>query len=67
MDRQPAGTSAGLRKPFWNNGKMFKVLLIATAALVVVALGGAVFLMFWDIPAPSARVERVIPDARFPK
>ncbi len=46
---------------------MFKIVMIAVAALVAVGLGGTVFLMFWDIPAPSARVERVIPDARLPK
>lgn len=36
--------------------------------LVVIALaGGAVFLATWDIPAPVKKVERVLPDDRFPR
>jgi hypothetical protein len=46
---------------------MLKIALGAVALLVVMSIGGAAFLMVWDIPAPSARVERVIPDARLPK
>ena len=46
---------------------MLKIALGAVVLLVVVSIGGAAFLMVWDIPAPSARVERVIPDARLPK
>ena len=44
---------------------MAKFVLIAFAALIVI--GGTGFLMIWDIPAPSERVERVIPDAKLPK
>lgn len=29
--------------------------------------GGAVFLMTYDIPAPTERIEKVIPDDRFPR
>ena len=46
---------------------MSRILLIFVALLVVIVLGGGVFLMLWDIPAPTARVEKVIPDARFPR
>jgi small neutral amino acid transporter SnatA (MarC family) len=46
---------------------MGKFVLIALAALVVIVVCGAGVLMVWDIPAPSARVERVIPDAKLPK
>jgi len=46
---------------------MNRLLLISVAVLVVIVLGGGVFLMLWDIPAPTARVEKVIPDARFPR
>jgi hypothetical protein len=46
---------------------MLKIALGAVALLVVLSIGGVAFLMVWDIPAPQARVERVIPDARFPK
>jgi len=46
---------------------MGKFILIAFAVLLIVGSAGAVVLMFWDIPAPTARVERIIPDARFPR
>jgi hypothetical protein len=40
-------------------------------ALVVVILiaimAGALFLAMWDIPAPSQRIEQVVPNDRFPK
>jgi hypothetical protein len=46
---------------------MGRFFLIAAALLVVILIGGTVFLMVWNIPAPTARVEKVIPDARFPR
>jgi hypothetical protein len=46
---------------------MAKFALIAAAVLVVVIVGALGTLMFWNIPAPSARVEHVIPDAKLPK
>lgn len=39
---------------------------IILAALVLV-LGGAIFLLTWDIPPPTAAVEVVIPDAQLPR
>jgi hypothetical protein len=41
------------------------VALIVVVALAVAA--GGLFLAFWEIPAPSKPVEKVLPDARFPK
>jgi hypothetical protein len=41
-----------------------RVLLVVV--LVAVA-GGTMFLMTWEIPAPSARIERVIPDDKLPR
>jgi len=35
--------------------------------IVLGAAGGAVFLSMWDIPAPTALVEKEIPDDRFPR
>jgi hypothetical protein len=35
--------------------------------LTVLVLGGAVFLVTWDIPPPTSRVERVLPDDQFPR
>ena len=29
-------------------------------------LGGVIFLVTWDIPAPTSQVETVIPDERLP-
>jgi hypothetical protein len=46
---------------------MGKFILIVFLILLVAAAAGAVVLMFWDVPAPTARVERIIPDARFPR
>ena len=49
---------------------MGKIVLIGVGLLVVVAVavaGGVGFLSMWDIPAPAAHVEHVIPDARFPR
>jgi hypothetical protein len=43
-------------------------LLLSVFALIVLALaGGALFLAYWDVPAPTAKVEKTLPDARFPK
>ena len=35
--------------------------------LLVVLLGGVIFLMTWDIPAPTKQVEVQIPDDRLPR
>ena len=35
--------------------------------LLVLVLGGTMFLMTWEIPPPTARVERVLPDDQFPR
>ena len=37
------------------------VLLVVLGVLI----GGGVFLATWDIPAPLATIEKVIPDERF--
>ena len=47
--------------------KMGRFLLIIVALIVIILVGGTVFLMVWNIPAPTTRVEKVIPDARFPR
>jgi hypothetical protein len=41
-----------------------RVLLVL---LLVLVLGGAMFLVTWDIPPPSEKVERVLPDDQFPR
>lgn len=41
------------------------ILLLVVVVLAV--LGGGWFLANWNFPAPSVPVEKVLPDARFPK
>jgi hypothetical protein len=36
-------------------------------SVLVIIVGGAIFLATWDIPAPVASVEKVIPNDRFSK
>lgn len=43
----------------------FTLFLLILILLTVV--GGALFLLTWDIPAPTASVEKVIPNDRFPR
>jgi hypothetical protein len=43
---------------------MNKLYLTLAAAIVGVLGAGAVFLAAWDIPAPTSRVEKVIPHER---
>ena len=46
---------------------MGKVVLVLLAVAVLAAIGGLTWLAFLDIPAPNQPIERVLPDARFPK
>lgn len=46
---------------------MGKLTLWFVVVVVLAALGGAVFLALWNPPAPSVPVEKVLPNARFPK
>lgn len=46
---------------------MGKLYLFIAVGLAVVVVGGAAFLAAWDIPAPTDRVEKVLPNDRFPK
>jgi len=39
-------------------------ILLAVAALLVI--GGGLFLMTWDIPAPSEKVSKTLSNDRFP-
>ncbi len=43
------------------------IVLIIVLLFIVVVVGGGLFLAYGDFPVPSTRVEKVIPDARFPK
>jgi len=46
---------------------MARVTISLAIFLVLVILGAGLFLAFGDFPAPSTRVEKVLPDARFPR
>ncbi|MFM2129443.1 MAG: hypothetical protein RL477_989 [Pseudomonadota bacterium] len=37
---------------------------IIVLVLIITVVGGAIFLASWDIPAPSAPVEKAIPNER---
>ncbi|MFC4346268.1 hypothetical protein ACFO5Q_00225 [Kordiimonas lipolytica] len=43
--------------------KLTQILLVAGALVIV---GGAIFLMTWDIPAPSETVTKTLSNDRFP-
>jgi hypothetical protein len=46
---------------------MARITISVVLVLVLAVLGACQFLAFGDFPAPSVRVEKVLPDARFPK
>jgi hypothetical protein len=46
---------------------MGKVTLVLVLVVMLAILGGGLFLAYWDFKVPRAQVEKVIPDARFPK
>ena len=46
---------------------MSKILRTLLALLVFGLIGAAIFLLTWDIPAPTAKVEKTIPNDRFSK
>ncbi len=46
---------------------MNKITLTLLGVVLVAVFGGLVFLATWDIPSPSTKVEKVIPDDRFPR
>jgi hypothetical protein len=48
-------------------GGMGKLTVALVIVVVLALLGGMAFLAFWNPPPPSAPVEKVIPNERFPK
>ncbi len=40
---------------------------IVLLLLLVLLLGGLIFLVSWDVPPPTRHVETVIPDERLPR
>jgi len=48
-------------------GTMSTISRILLMLVLVVVLGGTMFLLTWEIPPPTARIERVIPDDTLPR
>ena len=46
---------------------MTKFSYFIAATILLILVGGVVFLATWEMPAPSGVVEKVIPDDRFPR
>ena len=44
---------------------MSSLVRIVLVLVLLIIVGGVAALAMWDIPAPSAKVEKVIPDDRF--
>jgi hypothetical protein len=46
---------------------MAKIAGFLVLLIIAVMISGSVYLAFWDIPPPSTKVVRTLPDSRFPK
>ena len=46
---------------------MKKISVIVVGIVLLAVAGGGIFLATWDIPAPVADIEKVVPDDRFPR
>lgn len=44
-----------------------RFVVVLLVLLLVLIGGGAAFLLTWDIPPPTAPVQKVIPNDRLPK
>lgn len=44
---------------------MNSMVRVVIVLVVVILVGGLVALSLWDLPAPSTKIEKVIPDERF--
>jgi hypothetical protein len=49
------------------NGPMSKIAGMLVVLVLAVVVGGGVFLATFDLPPPSAKIEKVIPDDRLPR
>ena len=50
-----------------SRGGMGKLTVALVVVIALALLGGMAFLALWNPPPPSAPVEKVIPNERFPK
>ena len=62
LRRFDAAHHKGISKETVAVGFLMRLILIV---IVLAVAGGAIFLATWDMPAPTSRVEKVIPAERF--
>lgn len=46
---------------------MIKLTVILVIVFLLAAIGGGLYLAYGDFPVATVQVEKVLPDARFPK
>jgi len=46
---------------------MTKITLVLVLVVMLAVTGGALFLAYWHFDVPRTEVEKVLPDARFPR
>lgn len=46
---------------------MTRLMIAIFLVLLIAVIGGGAFLAMWEIPAPSATLEKTLPDDRFPR
>ena len=46
---------------------MSRASVVILIAMLIAIAGGLAYLATWDIPPPSAPVEQIIPNDRFPR
>ena len=46
---------------------MSRIVILLAMVLALAIFAGCLYLGFGNFPAPANRVEKVLPDARFPK
>jgi hypothetical protein len=46
---------------------MTRLMIAIFVVLLIAVIGGGAFLAMWEIPAPSATLEKTLPDDRFPR
>jgi hypothetical protein len=46
---------------------MLRVTVPVVLVFILAVVGGCLYLAFGNFPAPSTQVQKVLPDARFPK
>jgi hypothetical protein len=50
-----------------SRGGMGKITIALVIVVALLLVGGVAFLAFWNPTPPSAPIEKVIPNERFPK